>query len=687
MGSRSPTRFLNSVTRPVAVLDFKESLDAICRPQFPAASWAQRRVPVLAISGGVDSMALAFLFSELQKTFPGLQLGSYPTHPACAVTVDHSLRPESADEAREVARTVRGMGSIKSMVRAIRWRDLRRRGIDPATLPNIESLSRRLRYRWLGLTCRALKSPFLFTAHHEDDQYETLLMRLLAGHGYRGLQGIRSANDMPETDGIYGVHKSGLLVDQKSPQPLVNFRPTVRETKKLRHIFTDDKDAGGGDVMLDWDSLDGIHFHPQTPPANEPLLPYLTPLSTEDGGVQVYRPLLGFGKDRLRATCEANGIPWFEDSTNQDETMTRRNAVRHLVGNYTLPRALQKPAVLAMCHRSQRRRRLEEAEARRLLVRAAVARDFDSCAGTLIIDPPTLGARDIGSGRPRRLHDDARREARRPHQRLIAALATRHLMSFVTPEKSLPAPSTVGTVVDRLFPDLAPEPPTGAPAAFSFSGVLFDPIVRPGTPTKWLLSRAPYRSSLPAPDFSVDWRDCSTPPPTDEESTSGLLDTWAEKSHGWRRLVHPKMWDGRYWISLASCVSERFHVRPYRADRAREFRASLPPKTRARLEDLLKHYAPGKVRTTLPALYRADTGSGDERERVRDEHLEMLALPSLGIRLDGLDRWVKYEISYKKVDATLLGGGRGTSSRGPLVGYRGTVGLSRRRRLQRMRHP
>lgn len=43
MGSLGAARFLNSVTRPIPVIDFKEAIDAICKPQFPFASHARER--------------------------------------------------------------------------------------------------------------------------------------------------------------------------------------------------------------------------------------------------------------------------------------------------------------------------------------------------------------------------------------------------------------------------------------------------------------------------------------------------------------------------------------------------------------------------------------------------------------------------------------------------------------------
>lgn len=630
-------------------------------------------------------MALAYLFSEFYKTFPGIRVGNYPILPLTATIIDHGLRPGSQLEAQQTFKTVSKMG-VRGHVRTLKWKDLREQGVEPSELPNIESIARKLRYWWLGIVCRELLSPFLFTAHHRDDQYETVLMRLLSGHTYRGLQGMRAANDIPETEGLYGVHKSGLLQDQKSSSPTISLRPTLKQTRDLRNILRDE--IAPERAAYQWEPVSARLFHDGIAPAKARAVPYLTPLDTEDGGVTVYRPLLEFDKDRLRATCEANNVSWIEDQTNEDETMTMRNAVRHLVKYYNLPLALQKPSILALRERSQKRLSLEESEARRLLVRGAVARSFDPCAGTLIIEVPRFSTRR----RPFRSrgNEDARAEIRRPRQRFVAALAIRNLVDFVTSDKNLPTLSTLNIAVDRLFPELtAGHDARSRPVAFSISNVLFEPVIRPDS-VKWYLSRAPYKSTAPVPQvLHIRGRFDSRPfSAEEEEPPTGVFDGGKVikkrrkrvGSHGWCDWTVPQLWDGRYWISFSSCVSDRFLIRPYTPELARAFRASLGPKQRGRLEKLLKNYAPGKVRTTLPALCRSDTDTRDAHPR-----LTMLALPTLGIQVPGLDRWIKCDVSYKKVDTTLLGRHkRGAPRR--LIGYRAVLGLSRSRRLWRMRN-
>lgn len=121
----------------------------------------------VAVSGGPDSLALLLLAAE---AFP---------ETVEAATVDHGLRPESGAEAAFV-------------------RDLcTRRGIPHATLTgppvagNVQSGARALRYALLDTWARERGLAFILTAHHQDDQAETLLMRLQRGAGLGGLAGIR----------------------------------------------------------------------------------------------------------------------------------------------------------------------------------------------------------------------------------------------------------------------------------------------------------------------------------------------------------------------------------------------------------------------------------------------------------------------------------------------------------------
>ncbi|KAG5922524.1 hypothetical protein E4U42_005436 [Claviceps africana] len=633
-------------------------------------------------------MAMAHLFSAMIKTYPAaVKIADNPVHKAIAIIVDHKLRPESSSEASEVAQELRRMGVVKPVIKPLNWKEFAPRGQDPAGLPNVESAARTLRYRMLGQTCRTFHVSSLFFAHHRDDQFETILMRLQNRHPYRGLQGIREANAIPECHDLHGVYKSGLLDDQMHKDPYLSFKPPKKEMRRLRWTLKSDSEAEPWDQIrfcLGVNDLSG-HFSSNIPRDLDSRMPYLTPLNCEDGGVMIYRPLLQFDKDRLIATCEANKIKWFEDPTNEDVTLTPRNKIRRTIRTAAPAEAeQQKRVILDMSRDARRRVRLEEAEARRWLTREAVILDFDPNAGTLRVRLSPFRVANPHWGRGR-LFAQARRASRQPHQRVIAAIVIRKLIEFVTPEANLPSLANMDNMVDRLFPELAaqthespsPSPPAPAPKAFTMAGVAFDPLVGPSG-AQWFLSRAPYPSTKPLPERKLlgDLHSPTSP-------LVGATDESVSRHHHWRTWKTPKLWDGRYWIRVSACVRARFHILPLMPQHAKPFRKALSPPQRARLDRLLKYYAPGKVRYALPALYSVQAVPGQEA----DPTLTLLALPSLGIHAPGLDRWVKCETRYRWVDISLLGlGTRGRQ--GPVVGGGGRTGPhSMRIREQRAARP
>ena len=114
----------------------------------------------VAVSGGSDSMALLRLV-ERWRTQPNGPREIY------ALTVDHGLRPESADEARQVAMWC---DAFKIPHQILQWS-----GDKPAT--GIQAKARSARYELMSQWCRDAKVPVLMTAHTADDQAETVAMR------------------------------------------------------------------------------------------------------------------------------------------------------------------------------------------------------------------------------------------------------------------------------------------------------------------------------------------------------------------------------------------------------------------------------------------------------------------------------------------------------------------------------
>jgi len=129
----------------------------------------------LAVSGGADSLALVLLMAQWAR---GLS-----TPPRLIVyTLDHGLRTEAADEAAFV---VREAGRLGLVARSLRWT-----GEKPTA--GVQVAARAARYRLIGEAMRTDGATLLLTAHHAEDQAETVLMRLAHGSGLDGLRGMEA---------------------------------------------------------------------------------------------------------------------------------------------------------------------------------------------------------------------------------------------------------------------------------------------------------------------------------------------------------------------------------------------------------------------------------------------------------------------------------------------------------------
>ncbi len=127
----------------------------------------------VAVSGGPDSLALLLLAAA---AYPGR---------VEAATVDHQLRPQSSAEAAFVAGICATLG-VPHETLAPGW--------ELAPESNVPARSRAARYAALEGWAGRSGVYWVATAHHVDDQAETLLMRLGRGSGIAGLAGIRETN-------------------------------------------------------------------------------------------------------------------------------------------------------------------------------------------------------------------------------------------------------------------------------------------------------------------------------------------------------------------------------------------------------------------------------------------------------------------------------------------------------------
>ena len=142
----------------------------------------------VAVSGGPDSLALAFLskvYAEKNRLITKYFI------------VDHKLRQNSTKEALVTKRLLR---KLKINAKILTWK-----GKKPKS--NIQAVARNKRYELLINECRKLKVNHLLLGHHADDKLENFLIRLTRGSGLRGLV------SFSETSNLNGVCLERPLLD------------------------------------------------------------------------------------------------------------------------------------------------------------------------------------------------------------------------------------------------------------------------------------------------------------------------------------------------------------------------------------------------------------------------------------------------------------------------------------------
>tara|TARA_B100000029_G_scaffold298879_1_gene291889 strand:- start:1031 stop:2041 length:1011 start_codon:yes stop_codon:yes gene_type:complete len=146
----------------------------------------------VAVSGGPDSLALAFL-AKIYSIKKKLTIKFF--------IVDHKLRQESSYEAKKVKKLLKAL-NIESEI--LSWN-----GKKPKK--NIQSIARKKRYELLFLKCKKYKINNLLLGHHLDDLYENFFIRIVRGSGLKGLTSLEKINQIDKINLI-----RPLLVFKKS---------------------------------------------------------------------------------------------------------------------------------------------------------------------------------------------------------------------------------------------------------------------------------------------------------------------------------------------------------------------------------------------------------------------------------------------------------------------------------------
>lgn len=135
---------------------------------------------ILGISGGPDSMALLYIMNQLKVD---LRFTLSVAH------VNHLLRPEADEEERLVESLCLSL-AIPFYSHKV---DVAQKASQEKI--SIEEAGREVRYQFFRRLLTELKADLIATAHHQDDNAETVLLNLLRGTGIKGLRGILPVND------------------------------------------------------------------------------------------------------------------------------------------------------------------------------------------------------------------------------------------------------------------------------------------------------------------------------------------------------------------------------------------------------------------------------------------------------------------------------------------------------------
>lgn len=169
---------------------------------------------IIAVSGGKDSMVL---LHSMNKTARRLNIAIDAVH------VNHHLRDDSYEDQALVEKTCTKL-KINLIIDHL----------DPATKLKGESLemwARTHRYRSLERIRKEINADWIFTAHHGNDQIETILMHLDDGCGIEGLRGI--------------PYQNGIII-----RPLLKFSRNDIETYVQRHGLDYREDASNTDTSI-----------------------------------------------------------------------------------------------------------------------------------------------------------------------------------------------------------------------------------------------------------------------------------------------------------------------------------------------------------------------------------------------------------------------------------------------------
>lgn len=138
---------------------------------------------IVGVSGGADSLALLHCLLRLRSVF------NFKLHTA---TLNHGLRGQDGKDDTLFVAELCQQWSVSCSVGEV---DVRALAKDEKM--GIEAAARKARYDFLASVAGQFEGAIIATAHHQDDQAETVLMRILRGTGLKGLGGMPLSGVVP----------------------------------------------------------------------------------------------------------------------------------------------------------------------------------------------------------------------------------------------------------------------------------------------------------------------------------------------------------------------------------------------------------------------------------------------------------------------------------------------------------
>lgn len=420
-----------------------------------------------------------------------------------------------------------------------------------------ETYARQLRFQALGQACRSKGVGALLLGHHQDDNIETVIMRIAQNSRFAGLAGMGTGSPIPGCIGMYGVAESGspyLLQRSKerASAPLLRTKNGTREVEEV---------------------------------------PWVQRLSPRDykiatGGIQVCRPLLAYTKENLVSTCRENGVPFVTDKTNFDPALTPRNAIRHIQNTAKLPRALQPESILSLAERAQDLLMKRREASNKLLQKCKII-EFDTRGSWVLVRFPLPSELDDFISEIASIYGENNTSYKwlAKQSELVQSFTLRRITRLLSPRPTSPTRlDSFAQFVDSLFfRDVKSKSQEEEERkVFTVNNVMFQPYTwksenhnknaaddaaNKSTSTSttdnnnlWLLTRQPYFAIHPLPSTRYE-----IPLPGPYTFTTETAQNIQKTSTGW------KLWDNRYWIRLSIVpVGESVTSDPFEEEKGEE---------------------------------------------------------------------------------------------------------------------